>query len=56
MRRILETEAHREKYLKFLLETLSFSEPTSSKERSEKEEYIAGAVSMMAKIPYRAGG
>jgi hypothetical protein len=38
------------------LETLSFSEPTSSKERSEKKEYIAGAVSMMAKIPYRAGG
>jgi hypothetical protein len=50
------TEAHREKYLKFLLETLSFSEPASSKKRSEKKEYMAGAVNMMAKIPYRAGG
>jgi hypothetical protein len=50
------TEAHRERYLKFLLETLSFSEPTSSEERSGKKEYIPGTVSMMAKIPYRAGG
>jgi hypothetical protein len=50
------TEAHREKYLKFLFATLSFPEPISSEDRSEEKEYAAGKVSMMAKIPFRAGG
>lgn len=49
------TDAHRPKYEKFLLETLSFPEAPPPEEPLREEHYFSG-VNILAKIPHRSGG
>jgi hypothetical protein len=45
------TDAHREKYEKFLIDTLSFSDATPPE---EQHVFVAG--NMLLKLPHRTGG
>jgi hypothetical protein len=47
------TDAHREKFEKFLIETLSFPDPTTAEEPSAQEQNISGAANMLANLPHR---
>jgi hypothetical protein len=50
------TEAYREKYQKFLIETLSFPDaPRPDEPPAEKQVYYTD-VNILAKIPHRSGG
>ena len=46
------TEAHREKYEKFLIDTLSFP----AEEPPAEEQHVFAAGNMLAKLPHRTGG
>jgi hypothetical protein len=48
------TDAHREKYEKFLIDTLSFPDATAPKEPTA--EPIIAAGNMLAQLPQRTGG
>ncbi len=50
------THAYRAKYERYLIETLSFPEATLPEEPPKAEPGYFAGVSMLAKIPYRAGG
>jgi hypothetical protein len=49
------TAAHREKYEKFLVETLSFPETNSPEEPLAEGESISAAANRLAQLPHRAG-
>jgi hypothetical protein len=50
------TDAYREKYEKFLIDTLSISDTTPQEEPSaeDQQDYVAG--NKLANLPYRIGG
>ena len=50
------TDAYREKYEKFLIDTLSISEPVPHEEppMEDQHDYVAG--NKLANLPYRIGG
>ena len=50
------TAAHREKYEKFLVETLSFPDATPSEEPPADGQSISAAADMLAQLPHRTGG
>jgi hypothetical protein len=50
------SDAYREKYEKFLIETLSFSEPPPAEELPTKEESVSAAATYLAKLPHTTGG
>ena len=50
------TAAHREKYEKFLVETLSFSDASPPEEPPAEGESISAAANKMAQLPHRPGG
>jgi hypothetical protein len=49
------TAAHREKYEKFLVESLSLPETNSLEEPPAEGESISAAASRLAQLPHRAG-
>src|SRR5271154_4360529 len=49
------TDAHREKYEKFLIDTLSFPD-TPPEEPPAEEQSVSAAANMLAKLPHRTGG
>jgi hypothetical protein len=49
------TDAHREKYEKFLIDTLSFPD-TPPEEPPAEEQSASAAANMLAKLPQRTGG
>ena len=50
------TDAHREKYEKFLIDTLSFPDVTSPEEPPAEEQSVSAAAKMLAKLPHTTGG
>ena len=50
------TAAHREKYEKFLVETLSFPDASPLEEPPAEGESISAAANKMAQLPHRPGG
>jgi hypothetical protein len=50
------TDAYREKYEKFLIETLSFPEAPAEEEPSTEKQDFFSKVNILAKIPHRSGG
>jgi hypothetical protein len=50
------TGAHREKYEKFLIDTLSFPEATPAKEPVGEEQRVFEAGDRLSKLPHRTGG
>jgi hypothetical protein len=50
------TDVHREKYEKFLADTLSFSDATLPEEAPEKGQSASAVVNMLGKLPHRTGG
>jgi hypothetical protein len=50
------TTAHREKYEKFLIETLSFPEATAVTEPVAEEQRVFEVGDRLSKLPHRAGG
>jgi hypothetical protein len=50
------TAAHREKYEKFLVETLSFPDASPPEEPPAEGESISAAANKMAQLPHRPGG
>jgi hypothetical protein len=50
------TDAHREKYEKFLIDTLSFPDATSSEEPAAEGQSVSAAAKMLAKLPHTTGG
>jgi hypothetical protein len=50
------TAAHREKYEKFLVETLSFPDASPPEEPAAEGESISAAANKMAQLPHRPGG
>ncbi|HWY92718.1 MAG TPA: hypothetical protein VNY04_07435 [Chthoniobacterales bacterium] len=50
------TDAYREKYEKFLIDTLSFSDPTPPKEPPAEEERAFVADNRLAKLPHSISG
>jgi hypothetical protein len=50
------TAAHREKYEKFLVETLSFPDASPPEEPPAEGESISAAANKMAQLPHRRGG
>ena len=50
------TKAHREKYEKFLIDTLSFFDATPGEEPPAEEQDVFAAGNMLAKLPHRTGG
>ena len=50
------TAAHREKYEKFLIETLSFPDATGPEEPRAEKESISAAANRLAQLPHRPGG
>jgi hypothetical protein len=50
------TAAHREKYEKFLVETLSFPDATPAAEPPAETQSISTTASKLAQLPHRAGG
>jgi hypothetical protein len=49
-------DAYREKYEKFLIETLSFPNADSREEPTEEKQGFFSDVNILAKIPHRSGG
>jgi hypothetical protein len=49
------TEAHREKYEKFLIDTLFFPDTPPSEEVPVEKQYFLAGVNMRAIVPYRSG-
>ena len=49
------TDAHREKYEKFLIDPLSFPD-TPPEEPPAEEQSVSAAANMLAKLPQRTGG
>src|ERR1700722_3018823 len=49
------SDAYREKYEKFLVDTLSFPEPPSSEELPAKEDSVSAAATYLAKLPHTTG-
>jgi hypothetical protein len=50
------TAAHREKYEKFLVETLSFPDASPPEEPPAEGDSISAAANKMAQLPHRPGG
>jgi hypothetical protein len=50
------TDAYREKYEKFLIETLSFPESAPAEELAKGKQDYFSEVNILAKIPHRSGG
>ena len=50
------TAAHREKYEKFLVETLSLHDTSPPEEPPAEGESISAAANRMAQLPHRPGG
>ena len=50
------TDAYREKYEKFLIETLSFPEAAAEEEPAKEKQGFFSKVNILAKIPHRSGG
>jgi hypothetical protein len=50
------TDAHREEYEKFLIETLSFPNSPRRGERAAERYDFLNDVNILAKIPHRSGG
>ena len=50
------TDAHREKYEKFLIDTLSFPDATSPGEPPAEGQSVSAAAKMLAKLPHTTGG
>src|ERR1700680_3052995 len=50
------TEAHREKYEKFLIDTLSFPDATSPAEPPAEGQSVSAAAKRLAKLPHTTGG
>src|SRR5260370_8512996 len=50
------TAAHREKYEKFLVETLSFPDAAPSEEPLAEGQSISAAANMLAQLPHTTGG
>ena len=50
------TDAHREKYEKFLIDTLSFPDATSPEEPPTEGQSVSAAAKMLAKLPHTTGG
>src|SRR5258708_2246920 len=48
------TDAHREKYEKFLIDTLSFPDATSPEEPPAEGQSVSAAAKMLAKLPHTA--
>ena len=51
-----KTDAHREKYEKFLIDTLSFPDATSPEEPPAEGQSVSAAAKMLAKLPHTTGG
>ena len=49
------SDAYREKYEKFLLETLSFPEPPATEELSQVVDSVSAAATVLAKLPRSTG-
>jgi len=49
------TDAHREKYEKFLIDTLSFPDATSPEEPPAEGQSVSAAAKMLAKLPHTTG-
>ena len=47
------TDAHREKFEKFLIDTLSFPDPTPAEETRAERQSVSKAANMLAKLPHR---
>ena len=47
------TDAHREKFEKFLIDTLSFPDPAPAEEPSAEEQSVSAAANMLANLPHR---
>jgi hypothetical protein len=50
------SDAYREKYEKFLIETLSFPEAAPAEEPATAKQDYFSEVNILAKIPHRSGG
>jgi hypothetical protein len=50
------TDTHREKYEKFLLDTLSFPDATVPEEPPAEGQSVSAVANMLAKLPHRTGG
>jgi hypothetical protein len=50
------TDAYREKYEKFLIDTLTFPEAPPSEEPAAKEDRVFETGTMLSKLPQRTGG
>ena len=50
------TDAHRQAYEKYLIETLSFPDPAPLEELPTEEAYTFATVNILAKLPLRSGG
>jgi hypothetical protein len=50
------TDLYREKYEKFLIETLSFPNPPAEEESASEKRGFLPEVNILAKIPHRSGG
>lgn len=50
------TDAYREKYEKFLIETLSFPETSPAEEPATEKQGFFSGVNILAKVPQRSGG
>jgi hypothetical protein len=49
------SDSYREKYEKFLIDTLSFPEPPPSEELPAKEDSVSDAATYLAKLPHTTG-
>src|SRR6201998_4216581 len=50
------TAAYRQKYKKFLIDTLSFPDATSPEEPAAEGQSVSAAAKMLAKLPHTTGG
>ena len=47
------TDSHREKFEKFLIDTLSFPDPSPAEEPREEAQSVSSAANMLARLPHR---
>ena len=50
------TDAHREKYENFLIDTLSFPDAPRQEESSAEGQSVSAVAKMLAKLPHTTGG